>query len=230
MSDADSATEIEVPADPLAGHAATAYFWGHVAGSGDVSDDGIEVVANDEASAQVLAAVAGGDLEHETTTRDYAHDTSITRTEDEYTLTIDGDESGLLGRSGALGLPVDGRGNYRFGAFSEYDRELLRGLLEGCGTVCFKSSSGTVGISFVHDDEDLLAFAQELIDECPVEAPYDDLSETSSGGYWFGVDDDAAPDFGTWLYENCEETGLFAPSRRRKLERSLEQATAYDDE
>ncbi len=228
-ADADEALEIAVPSDPLAGHPATAYFWGHVAGSGDVSDDRIEVVANDEASAQVLAAVAGGELERETTTREYAHDTSITRTEDEYVLTIDGDESGLLGRSGALGLPVDGRGNYRFGAFAEYDRELLRGLLEGCGTVCFKSSSGTVGISFVHDDEDLLAFARELIADCPVDAPMGDLSETSSGGYWFGVDDDAAPAFGTWLYEDCEETGLFAPSRRRKLERSLEQAEAYDE-
>ncbi|GAB3664983.1 cobalamin biosynthesis protein [Halopiger thermotolerans] len=227
--DADAVLEIEVPTDPLAGHPATAYFWGHVAGSGDVTDDRLEVVTNDEESAQVLAAVAGGDVEHETTTRDYAHDTSITRTEDEYTLTIDGDESGLLGRSGALGLPVDGRGNSRFGAFSEYDRELLRGLLEGCGTICFKSSSGTVGISFVHDDRDLLEFAQELIDECPVDAAYGDLSETSSGGYWFGVDDADAPAFGTWLYESCEETGLFAPSRRRKLERSLEQAEAYDD-
>ncbi|QRV16064.1 cobalamin biosynthesis protein [Haloterrigena salifodinae] len=227
--------EIAVPSDPLAGHPATAYFWGHVAGSGDVSDSGIEVVTNDEESAQVLVAVAGGDLEHETTTRDYAHDASITRTEDEYMLSIgadDGDgtdDSGLLGRSGALGLPVNSRGNYRFGAFSSHDRELLRGLLEGCGTVCFKSSSGTVGISFVHDDAELLELVQDLIDESPVEAPYDELSETSSGGYWFGVDDDAAPDFGTWLYEGCEATGLFAPSRRRKLERSLEQATAYDE-
>ncbi|SEV87835.1 hypothetical protein [Natrinema salifodinae] len=251
MSDAESETgdepvAIEVPSDPLAGHPATAYFWGHVAGSGEVSDgavrnevrtaDGarrsrahIEVVTNDEESARVLAAVVGGDLEHDTISRDYAHDTSITRTEDEYTLSVDGDESGLLGRSGALGLPVDGRGNYRFGAFSEYDRELLRGLLEGCGTICFKSSSGTVGISFVHDDRELLELVQELIDGCPVGAPYDDLSETSSGGYWFGVDDDAAPAFGTWLYENCEATGLFAPSRRRKLEKSLEQAEAYDE-
>ncbi|MXV61031.1 cobalamin biosynthesis protein [Natronorubrum sp. JWXQ-INN-674] len=221
---------IEVPADPLAGHPASAYFWGHVAGSGDVSDDRIEVVTNDEASAQALAAVAGGDLEHETTSRDYAHDTSITRTEDEYTLSIvDDGDTGLLGRSGALGLPVDGRGNYRFGAFSSYDRELLRGLLEGCGTICFKSSSGTVGISFVHEDRELLELTQELLDDCPVETPYGDLGETSSGGYWFGVDDDAAPEFGTWLYEECEETGLFAPSRRRKLERSLEQADAYDE-
>ncbi|SDJ92519.1 cobalamin biosynthesis protein [Natronorubrum texcoconense] len=225
--------QIEVPADPLAGHPATAYLWGHVAGSGDVSNDGIEVVTNDEESAQVLAAVAGGSLEHETTSREYAHDTSITRTEDEYTLSIGGDEgddgdTSLLGRSGALGLPVDGRGNYRFGAFASHDRELLRGLLEGCGTICFKSSSGTVGISFVHDDQDLLELTRELIADCPVDAPMGDLGETSSGGYWFGVDDDAAPAFGTWLYENCEETGLFAPSRRRKLERSLEQADAYE--
>ena len=237
MSDADAATDasadvdVEVPADPLAGHPASAYFWGHVAGSGHVSNDGIEVVTNDETSARVLAAIAGGDLEHETTTRDYAHDTSITRTEDEYTLSIGADdEPELLGRNSALGLPVDGRGNYRFGAFAGYNRELLRGLLEGCGTICFKSSSGTVGISFVHDDRDLLEFAQDVIADCPVDAPVGDLSETSSGGYWFGVDDDAAPAFGTWLYEHCEETGLFAPSRRRKLERSLEQAEAYEDE
>ncbi|MFC4543751.1 cobalamin biosynthesis protein [Halosolutus amylolyticus] len=242
MSDAESpiddevtGIEIQVPADPLAGHPATAYFWGHVAGSGTVSDAGIDVVTNDEASAQVLAAIAGGELEHRTISREYAHDASITRTEDEYTLSIEAgdadgeDDAHLLGRRGAIGLPVDGRGNYRFGAFSAYDRELLRGLLEGCGTICFKSSSASVGISFVHDDRDLLAFVQDSIADCPVDAPLGDLSETSSGGYWFGVDDDAAPAFGTWLYEDCEETGLFAPSRRRKLERSLEQAAAYDD-
>ena len=247
MSDTDStadgdALEIAVPSDPLAGHAATAYFWGHVAGSGRVvrsearttdgerrSREHLEVVTNDEESAQVLAAIAGGNLEHETTTREYAHDTSITRTEDEYTLSIgDGDDGRLLGRNSTLSLPVDGRGNYRFGAFSSHDRELLRGLLEGCGTICFKSSSGTVGISFVHDDRELLEATQELIADCPIDAPTGDLSATSSGGYWFGVDDDAVPAFGTWLYENCEETGLFAPSRRRKLERSIEQASAYD--
>ncbi|ELY56198.1 hypothetical protein C491_14662 [Natronococcus amylolyticus DSM 10524] len=232
--------EIEVPADPLAGHPASAYFWGHVAGSGDVVDSGIEVTTNDERSARVLAAIAGGDLEHETTSREYAHDASITRTEDEYTLSIGDDEEesgeghedgtrGLLGRSNALGLPVDGRGNYRFGAFSSHDRELLRGLLEGCGTICFKSKSGTVGISFVHDDRDLLELTRELITGCPIEASVDDLSETSSGGYWFGIDDADAPAFGTWLYEDCAETGLYAPSRRRKLERSLEQAEAYDE-
>ncbi|ARS90328.1 cobalamin biosynthesis protein [Natrarchaeobaculum aegyptiacum] len=220
----DPPASLEVPPDPLAGHPATAYFWGHVAGSGDVSATGLEVVTNDEASAQVLAAIAGGDVAHDTVSREYAHDASITRTEDEYTLSIDG----LLGRSSPRSLPVDGRGGYRFGAFARHDRDLLRGLLEGCGTICFKSSSGTVGISFVHDDRELLERCRALIADCPVDAPTDDLAETSSGGYWFGVEDDAAPAFGTWLYETCEETGCFAPSRRRKLEASLEQAAGYD--
>ncbi|WP_049925304.1 hypothetical protein [Halopiger goleimassiliensis] len=227
----DRLLEIDAPTDPLAGHPATAYFWGHVAGSGTVSDDGLEVVANDEASAQVLAAVAGGEVDHDRTTHEYAHDPSITRTEDEYTVAVTaaaGDEDDLLGRTSRLGLPVDGRGNYRFEAFSSHERELLRGLLEGCGTVCFKSSSGTVGISFVHEERALLERVQTLLEACPVETPYGDLGTTSSGGFWFGVDDEAAPAFGGWLYEDCERTGLYAPSRRRKLERSLEQAEIED--
>ncbi|RQH01796.1 cobalamin biosynthesis protein [Natrarchaeobius oligotrophus] len=220
--------ELEVPADPVAAHPASAYFWGHVAGSGTVADDGIEVVTADERSATVLAAIAGGEIEHEASSRPYVHDTSITRTEDEYALTIDADEGGLLGRTTALGLPVDGRGNYRFTAFAEHERELLRGLFEGCGTICYKSSSETVGISFVHEDEALLSTVLDLLADAPVEAPTGSLSETASGGYWFGVDDDAAPDVGSWLYETCEETGLYAPSRRRKLERSLERADDAD--
>ncbi|AHF99139.1 cobalamin operon protein [Halostagnicola larsenii XH-48] len=234
-SDSDP-LEIEVPADPLAGHPASAYLWGHVAGSGDVGEGTVEVVTNDEESAKVLATIAGGEIDHETASREYAHDASITRTEDEYTLEIgstgekDAENAGdgLFGRSGTLGLPVDGRGSYRFSAFASHDRELLRGILEGCGTICFKSTRGTVGISFVHDDETLLELTRELIEDCPVDAPMGNLSETSSGGFWFGVDDDAAPEFGTWLYEDCDETGLYAPSRERKLRKSLEQADAYD--
>ena len=53
---------------------------------------------------------------------------------------------------------------------------------------------------------------------------FGDLAETSSGGYWFGVDDDAVPTVGPWLYDGSRESGLFAPSRRRKLLKSLEQA------
>ena len=216
------------PADLLAGHPATAYFWGRVAGDGTVSRDRLEVRTTDEAAAETIRRIAGGEIAHETTSRAYAHDTDLTRTDDEYTVTVTGED--LFGTSGSLGLPVDGRGTYRFGAFATHRRELLRGLLEGCGTICFKSSSGTVGISFVHDDAALLDVVQDLIDDCPVDAPYGDRSATSSGGSWFGIDDDAAADFGRWLYARADEGDLFAPSRRRKLLRSLDQApdVAFD--
>jgi len=214
---------VAVPDDLLAGHPSTAYFWGRVAGNGEIESDRLTVTTNDEAAAETLSEIVGSEIDHDRKTREYAHNTDITKTEDEYTVEVTSDD--LFGMSGALGLPVDGRGNYRFGAFADYRRDLLRGILEGCGTICFKSSSGTVGVSFVHDDAELLELVQDLIDDAPVEAPYGDLSDTSSGGYWFGVDDDAAADFGMWLYEGTEETGLFAPSRRRKLVQSLDQAT-----
>ena len=217
---------IAAPDDLLAGHPATAYFWGRVAGDGEVETDHLTVRTNDEAAAETISEIVGSEFNHDRKTREYAHNTDINKTEDEYTVDVTSDD--LFGMSGSLGLPVDGRGSYRFGAFSDHRRELLRGLLEGCGTICFKSSSGTVGISFVHDDADLLELIQQLIDDCPVATPYDDLSATSSGGYWFGVDDDAAAEFGMWLYDDTGETGLFAPSRRRKLVQSLDQATDVD--
>jgi hypothetical protein len=223
-ADPESPLGVSPPDDLLAAHPTTAYFWGHVAGSGAVADGTLSVTTTDADAAAALAGLAGGAVEHETTSRAYAHDTAITRTEDEYEVTITRED--LFGVSGALGLPVDGRGTYRFRAFRQYDRTLLRGILEGCGAICFKSSQDAVGISFVHEDPALLETTRELIADCPVDAPVDDLAATSSGGYWFGVDDDAAAAFGRWLYEGCAETGLFAPSRRRKLDRSLAQAGA----
>ena len=226
------------PDDVLAAHPETAYFWGRVAGDGDLESDCVTVRTTDETAARRLAAVAGAEqVDRRILEREYAHDTSITRTEDEYTVQVFGD---LADRAGAaLGLPVDcDPGGYRFGAFADHDRQLLRGLLEGCGTVCFKSddgavgvseggasrgstAQGSVGVSFVHEDRRLLETVQSLLDGLPVDAPHGDLSEASSG-YWFGVDDEAVPDLGPWLYDGSEDTGLFAPSRRRKLRQSLD--------
>jgi hypothetical protein len=209
------------PDDLLAAHPETAYFWGRVAGDGDLDSDCVTVRTTDETAARRLAAIAGAEqVDRRILEREYAHDTSITRTEDEYTVQVFGD---LADRAGAaLGLPVDGDpGGYRFGAFADHDRQLLRGLLEGCGTVCFKSDDGAVGLSFVHEDRQLLQTVQSLLGDLPMDAPCGDVSEASSG-YWFGVDDDAVPDVGPWLYDGSEETGLFAPSRRRKLRQSLD--------
>jgi hypothetical protein len=187
----------------------------------------VTVRTTDETAADRLAAVAGADgIDHRIVERDYAHDTSVTRSEDAYTVRAHGSVGDRA--AAALGLPFEGdAGGYRLDALADHDRQLLRGLFEACGTVCFKSSSGSVGVSFVHDDRRLLDRLRGLLDDVPVEAPYGEIAETSSGGHWFGLEDDAVPGFGEWVYENSENSGLFAPSRRRKLRRSVERAEGY---
>jgi len=223
----DARPAVAVPESTLAAHPETAYFWGHVAGSGDLVASCVRVETTDEAAAEALAAIAGGaQTDHSVREREYAHDTSITRREDEYTVQVFGD---LAARAAAaFGLPYDGdAGGYRLDAFDGHERQLLRGLVESCGTVCFKSSAGTVGLSFVHEDRALLETVQSLLEGVPPEAPTGDLADASSG-YYVSVADDAVPALGAWLYEGSTESGLFAPSRRRKLRRSLERADGVD--
>jgi len=216
--------ETTTPRDLLERHPETAYFWGRVVGDGDVSADCVTVRTGDETAARRLAAIAGAEqVDHRIREREYAHDTALTRREDEYTVQV----LGSLGdrASASLGLPLgDGPGGYRLDVFDDHRRQLLRGLLEGCGTVCFKSSAGTVGVSFVHDRRRLLERVQGLLADLPVAAPTDEIADTSSGGYWFGLEDSAVPEVGPWLYEGSEVSGLFSPARRRKLRRSLDQA------
>ncbi len=201
--------ETGAPNDMLAAHPETAYFWGRVTGDGECEDSCITVRTNDETAARRLASIAGAErADRRIVERAYAHDTSITRQEEEFTVQVVGSLADRA--SAALGLPFDGEsGGYRFDALADYDRQLLRGLLESCGTVCFKSDDNAVGISFVHEDERLLRTVQTLLDRCPVDAPYDDLSETSSG-YWFGVADDAAP---------ASATGCTRAAKRRGCSR-----------
>jgi len=216
--------ETGTPADMLESHPETAYFWGRVVGDGELTSDCVTVRAGHETAARRLAAIAGAEqVDHRIVEREYAHDTSVTRTEDEYTVQVFGP---LADRAGAaLGLPIDGTaGGYRLDALADHDRQLLRGLLEGCGTICFKSDAGVVGMSFVHDDRTVLERVDGLLADLPVDAPTSGVGETSSGGYWFSVDDEAVPEVGPWLYEGSEASGLFDPERRRKLTRSLEQA------
>ena len=220
--------ETGTPDDLLAAHPETAYFWGRVVGDGECGADCVIVRTTDETAARRLAAIAGGaQVDQRIRERAYAHDTSITRREEEHTVQVFGSLADRA--SAALGLPYDGvPGGYRFDTLADHDRQLLRGLLEGCGTVCFKSDDDAVGISFVHEDERLLETIQSVLDRIPVDAGYDDCSEASAG-YWFGVDDDAVPELGQWVYDGSENSGLFAPSRRRKLRRSIERAQSTED-
>jgi hypothetical protein len=214
-------TAASPPSDVLASHPETAYFWGRVAADGDLTADCVTVRTNDETAAELLAAFAGGDREtavdDEVIEREYAHDTAITRAEEEFTVQVFGDLAERA--SAAFGLPLGGDpGGYRLDALADHRRELCRGLLEGCGTVCVKSDA--VGVAFVHDDRSLLETVDGLLDGAPVDTPTGDVSESSSGGYWFGLDDDAVPEFGRWVYEGSD--GLCAPSRRRKLLRGID--------
>jgi hypothetical protein len=213
--------ETGAPGDMLAAHPETAYFWGRVAGDGDCEPGCVTVRTSDETAARRLAAVAGAEqTDHRIVERAYAHDTSLVRREEEYTVQVLGELAARA--SGALGLPFDGEaGGYRFGAVERHDRELLRGVFEACAAVCCKTNEGTVGISFVHEDERLLRTTQTLLGDCPVDIGWDSVEDCSSG-YWFGVDADAVPALAEWIYEESERTGLFAPSRRRKLRQSLE--------
>lgn len=217
--------------DLLAATPGTAYFWGRVAGDGDLARESVTVRVGDETAAEALAAVAGADRtdrDHRVDARQSAHDASVVRHGDKYRLKVFGAPAERA--SAALGLPVDDvPGGYRFDAFSAYYPQLLRGMLEACGTVCFRESSGSVGVSFVHDDERLLRTVRSLLDRIDPDVPTDDLSETSSGGYWFGLADGAdVAGFTEWLYDGSDVTGLYADARRRKLRRSVEWATGDD--
>lgn len=222
------AVEIDAPRNMLAAHPETAYFWGRVAGNGELENDCVTVRTRDETAARRLAAIAGAQqVDHRIVEREFAHDTALTRGKEEYTVQVFGDLADRA--SAALGLPIDGQpGGYRFDTFAEFDRQLLRGLLEACGVVCFRESADEVGVSFVHDDRRLHRRIRGLLDDAEPTADYGDLEESSSGGYWFGIGDaDTAP-VAEWLYDGSEETGLFSPSRRRKTLRSVERATGRE--
>jgi hypothetical protein len=215
------------PDDLLARHPETAYFWGHVAGGGQVTDQSISIEVSDEIAAQRLSAIAGGGtVDHRIATREFAHDTTVTRQAEEYTVQVV-DPALTAKAAAALGLPRGtDPGGYRFDTLRDHRQELLRGLLEACGVVCFRESSAAVGISFVHENERLLDRIRTTLDAEGFAA--DTLESSSSGGYWFGVDDDDTAAFGKWVYETSAETGLFAPSRRRKTLRSVERASGLE--
>jgi hypothetical protein len=229
MSEATDTTP-EPVADLLAADPRTAYFWGRVAGDGELTGGRVAVRTRDRHAAEALAAVAGADAGYDrrSRTRESAHDASVVRHEEAFELTVVGAPAERA--AAALGLPIDGEpGGYRFGAFTDHRPQLLRGLLEACGTVCFRESAGRVGVSFVHDDERLLRTVRSELAAVEPHAPAGELSESSSGGYWFGLADGAdVAGLAAWLYDGSEESGLYSGDRRRKLRRSVERATGRE--
>jgi hypothetical protein len=192
-----------------------------------VTDQGVEIEVADEDAAHRLSAIAGGGtVDHRIAEREFAHDTAVTRQADAYTVQII-DPTLAANAAAALGLPVGSDpGGYRFDALRDHRRELLRGLVEACGVVCFRESSAAVGISFVHDDARLIERIRTTLDAAGFDS--EDPQPSSSGGYWFGVADDDTTAFAEWVYEGAGDDGLFATSRRRKTLRSVERAAGLD--
>lgn len=222
--------------DLLASTPETAYFWGRVAGDGELTTERLTVRVGDETAASALAAVAGvdvdGEYDHTVTAHESAHDASVVRYEEEYELRIPVSPSFAERITDELGVPVVGTDSYtecQFEGLDEHRRQLVRGLLEACGTVCFRESSASVGVSFVHDDHRLLETLRSLLGEVNLSIPTAGLSESSSGGYWFGLADEADPTaFARWVYAGSDDSKLYATDRRRKLRRSVERATGSD--
>lgn len=227
MSNSPDDRTVPDPAeDLLAATPATAYFWGRVAGDGELTEETVTVRVRDEQAADALAAITGVDeMERNRTAHTSTHDSSIVRYDEEYELQVFGTLAERA--SAALGLPLpESPGGYRFDTFSEQYPQLLRGVLEACGTICFRESSASVGISFVHHDEQFLETVRSLLGRIDPHVPPEELADSSSGGYWFGLDDDAEIDeFARWLYAGSERSGLYSADRRRKLRRSVERAT-----
>lgn len=244
--------EITAPTSLIDTSPETAYFWGRVVGDGTIATNQIRVRASDETAAHRLATIAGAEqtrepsneneqkqneITHQIREREYLHDTSITRRENEYIVTVTGDIASEA--TSIFGLPIPmgtfeesvsdtvstaeddssisiPDSAYNFTELTEHTQPLLRGLFEGCGTICYKQSAGAVGLSFVHNKQ-VLERVDNLLADLPVPTPTSDPAPASSNGHWFSLDDDAAPAVGRQLYANTDSTGLFAPGRRRKL-------------
>lgn len=220
--------------DLLAPTPETAYFWGRVAGDGELTAERLIVRASDETATNALAAIVGVDpngtrSDQRVTARQSVHDASVVRYETERVLQIELSESFTERVTDVVGRPVtvsDAPEECRLDRFDAHRQQLVRGLLEACGTVCFRESSASVGISFVHEDNRLLETLRSLLDGIDPPVSTGELAESSSGGYWFGLADDADPAaFTRWVYDGSDDSGLYAGDRRRKLRRSVERAT-----
>ncbi|WP_330631834.1 cobalamin biosynthesis protein [Halocatena halophila] len=208
--------------------ARTAYLWGHIIGNGSITDDAIVVRFSDRNLASRLQSIGNqpSSLSHETAANRSAHDATITRFEETFELRYSLGARAIDRLTDQLG--IDAREEYvcpELERFELHRRQLCRGLLESCGTICFRESSATVGVSFVHDDRGVL---QEIRRQLRMSEPTvltNSIEESSSGGYWFGLAD--ATEFGActrWWYARSDDSGLYEPARRKKLRRSVERA------
>ena len=103
-----------------------------------------------------------------------------------------------------------------FEAFRRDQSHLERGILEGCGTLCYKKSTRGMGISFTSFDHDWL---KSLREEVQKHHPCTPIQKTERGSHWFGIEAPATKPYADWLYG--DPAAPHSPSRRRKLQQVL---------
>lgn len=103
--------------------------------------------------------------------------------------------------------------------FERYRRcqsHLERGILEGCGTLCYKKSTRGIGISFTSFDPEWLSALRREIEK---HHPCGPIAETERGSRWFSIEDEATRSYADWLYG--DPAAPHSRSRRRKLKQVL---------
>jgi hypothetical protein len=107
-----------------------------------------------------------------------------------------------------INLPLSGI----FDRFRAQQSDLERGILEGCGTLCYKRSTRGIAISFASKDR---LWLEGLREEIIRHHPCGSIRKTERGSHWFGIADEAARSYASWLYHDPEAP--HSRSRRRKL-------------
>jgi hypothetical protein len=103
-----------------------------------------------------------------------------------------------------------------FETFRPHQSHLERGILEGCGTLCYQKSTRGMGISFTSFDRDWL---NTLREEVQKHHPCAVIQNTERGSHWFGIENHATTPYAEWLYG--DPIAPHSPSRRRKLQQVL---------
>ncbi|XGI84408.1 hypothetical protein ACEU6E_03940 [Halorutilales archaeon Cl-col2-1] len=181
-----------------------AWAWAYTVGSRGVEDGGIEFEVKHKETAEKLSGILGGETAPVTRERENAH------------RDVEGEERVYEVSAEADNEFHDDIQRLKSFVKKGYERESLRGLLESCGTICYKKSTKSLGVSFSTPSHRLTTTIQDIIEP---EFETGHIERASSGNYWFSVED--VGDFADYVYE--DKGNLYSPPRHDKLEGCREQ-------
>ena len=103
-----------------------------------------------------------------------------------------------------------------FDRYRNLQPHLERGILEGCGTLCYKKTIRGIGISFTSFDRGWLS---DLREEIQKHHPCGSMAKSERGSHWFSIEDEATRPYADWLYG--DPAAPHSKARRRKLQQVL---------